>query len=196
MPGTGYQGDPGLFGSIFGIAKKAIGFVPGVGPIAQTALGLASKAFRKDPKQIGTLKGRVGAGVGGCPPGMRPHFRTGQCSATGVTKFQGAEPISPLRRGLQMVLPGGATGFEGLGPEGMIPKGYHLNKSGYFRGGRPKSDYPEVEWVPPRSTAVRNRRRNPLNPRAADRAIGRISSAKKFAAKLGRITIRKDCSCK
>lgn len=197
MPGTGYAGDPGLFGSIFGRLKGLVGKSPIGGLVTGLAGGLISRIGRKNPRQIGTRRGRApfpGFG-GGCPPGTRAHFRTGECSPTEFARL-GPGPRTPqfplpglLAMG-QRAIVGGATG---MGGGEMVPQGYHLNKSGYFRGGRPKSDFPNVEWVAPRTVAVRNRKRNALNPRAADRAIGRITSAKKFAAKLGRITIRKEC---
>jgi len=49
---------------------------------------------------------------------------------------------------------------------GACPSGYHLNTSSYFL----KSG----EFVPARSKCVKNRRRNPLNPRALSRATGRL----------------------
>lgn len=53
-------------------------------------------------------------------------------------------------------------------PDGLPPRGYHLNKSAYFlRDGT---------FVPARSRFVRNRSRNPANGRALRRAIGRVSS--------------------
>lgn len=36
--GDFYRGDPGFFSFLGGLAKKAVGFIPGVGPIASTAL--------------------------------------------------------------------------------------------------------------------------------------------------------------
>lgn len=59
----------------------------------------------------------------------------------------------------------------------VCPSGCHPNKSDYFlRDGT---------FVPARSRCVRNRRRNPLNPRALDRAISRIGSAQNAVARLG-----------
>lgn len=88
-------------------------------------------------------------------------------------------------------MPGGTKPYVGMdygatnghGP----PKGYRLNKTGYYTksGG----------WVEPGTKYVKIRRRNPLNPKAADRAISRITSAKKASAKLSRVSIRKP-ACK
>lgn len=78
--------------------------------------------------------------------------------------------------------PGGAAGA----PPGC-QKGYHLNKTGYYTKAQ--------GWVPEGSRCVKNRRRNPLNPRALSRSIARISSAKNAAKFLGRVTVReKGCN--
>lgn len=63
-------------------------------------------------------------------------------------------------------LPGAAAGSDGC------PKGYHLNKTGYFT----KSE----GYVEPRTKCVRNRTRNVANGRALRRAIGRASSFDKL----------------
>jgi hypothetical protein len=53
--------------------------------------------------------------------------------------------------------------YSPAGPQGGDTRGFHLNKSGYYtKGGT---------YVAPRSKWVKNRRRNPLNPRALSRAI-------------------------
>jgi hypothetical protein len=39
----GARGDPGFFSFLGGLAKKAVSFIPGVGPIASTAIDVASK---------------------------------------------------------------------------------------------------------------------------------------------------------
>lgn len=56
------------------------------------------------------------------------------------------------------------------------PSGYHPNKSDYF--------LKDGTFIAKGSRCVRNRRRNPMNPRALDRAIGRMNSAKKLQNKL------------
>lgn len=57
------------------------------------------------------------------------------------------------------------------------PAGCHPNKADYFL----KSG----SFVARGTRCVRNRRRNPLNPRALDRAISRIGSAQNAVARLG-----------
>lgn len=61
------------------------------------------------------------------------------------------------------LLPGGKPAI--TMESGIAPRGYHLNRSGYFT----KSGY-----VAPRSKYVRNRSRNFANGRALRRAIGRV----------------------
>jgi len=61
--------------------------------------------------------------------------------------------------------------------------GYHWNKSGYF--------LMSGEYIAPGTKAVRNRRRNPANPRATSNAITRIKGAKRYAKSLSAISIRK-----
>jgi hypothetical protein len=70
------------------------------------------------------------------------------------------------------ILPGGQTG---LGSGCMA--GFHPNKSGYFTMSE--------GYVAPGTKCVRNRRRNPLNPRALDRAESRIAGAGNAIRSLG-----------
>jgi len=71
------------------------------------------------------------------------------------------------------------------GPSAPAATGYHWNKTGYYT----KSS----GWIEPFTRMVKNRRRNPGNMRALSRSMGRIKSAKKMAAVLGTISIRKSC---
>ncbi len=51
-------GDPGFFSFLGGLAKKAVGFIPGVGPIASAAIGAVV------PSIGGKIMGAVGRGRG------------------------------------------------------------------------------------------------------------------------------------
>lgn len=64
----------------------------------------------------------------------------------------------------------------------QLGSGTHLNKTGYFL----KSG----QYVAPRTKCVKNRRRNPLNPRALSRAMGRLASAKRAAKALDRFEVK------
>jgi hypothetical protein len=43
----GYRGDPGFFSFLGGLAKKAVGFIPGVGPIAKAAIDMIPTGAKK-----------------------------------------------------------------------------------------------------------------------------------------------------
>lgn len=65
----------------------------------------------------------------------------------------------------------------------VCPPGCHPNKSDYFlKGGT---------FVPAGTRCVSNRRRNPLNPRALDRAAGRLRSAQKAVRFLSGVKVPK-----
>ena len=55
-----YQGDyyrGGFFSFLGGLAKKAVGFIPGVGPIAKQVIGGVSGAIARHPKMAGAAVG-------------------------------------------------------------------------------------------------------------------------------------------
>ena len=92
-----------------------------------------------------------------------------------------------------VTMPTGQVGVDAT-PAIGCPQGYKPNKSGYYR--RIKTPYDpvgQVYYIQPGSRCVKIRRRNAANPRAADRAVSRIQSAKRFATKMNRITVRKKC---
>ena len=186
-----FQGDPGLFGFLGRAAKKVGGaafrtFVPG--PIRTAATLAAGAVASRISPSGGTgfqVPGRVSIGqrlAGVTPSGFGPA-RPG--TGTPVTRVPGLRGLG------QRLIPGGATGFETVAANGagIVPKGFHLNKTGYFLSS------PEEfgTFVAPMTRFVRNRRRNPGNMRAADRAVSRIESAKRMAKRLSRISIRKKC---
>lgn len=72
------------------------------------------------------------------------------------------------------------------GPPGP---GYRPNKTGYWR----TSPQGTPSWVSPGEIWVKSRRRNAANPRAFDRALGRVMSAKRFAAKANAVSVRSNC---
>lgn len=194
------MGDPGLFGAIGGALKGAIGGLTG-GPISIISGAIA-----------GGVKGAKGGKPGG---GLTPNMRGA------LQRLQQGKPIAPearraltgagvnvvglgpgfqanqsvpvtrtpgLKGALQRLVPGGATGFEvttQAGPSVACPPGFHPNKTSYF--------LKDGTFVPEGTRCVRNRRRNPMNPRALSRAISRVESAKKASKRLSRITVRKKC---
>lgn len=162
------MGDPGLLGSIgkfIGGGLRTVGGIIG-GPVGfgmRTIGGLVSPAPG------------VPAPTFRRPPETTPGglaaFRGGGAFAGTAGRFAGTPTPTPI----------GATAGVGL----ACPQGMHPNKSDYhLRSGA---------FVPKGTRCVPSRRRNPANSRANDRAIGRIESAKKMAARLARITIRHEC---
>ena len=173
--GAGFRGDPGFFGDLWGGIKGAVG-----GALTGNPLNIIGGAIRGATGQ----KETVFTATPQLPPMM-------------------TMPISvapPQQNGRQVPRPGaGAARFWPGGDTGMMDDpsyqagkasspGYHWNKSGYF--------LKDGTWVEKGTKQVKNRRRNPLNPRALDRSMSRITSAKRASKKLGRITIRKAASCR
>lgn len=169
------RGDPGLFGTLGKIGGAALGVAGSVlpGPVG----GIASAAGR-------ALSGGRGSKSRPKPPGWAT------ASAENYAKWARREGLPPVPGGiqtptpgvsgfLQRTVPGGATGYDVQ----CIPKGYKLNETGYF--------LQDGTYVEPQSKIVKIRKRNPLNPRAASRAIRRLKSAKKAASSLNQISIRK-----
>jgi len=211
-----YMGDPGL-GSFFkGVAKVGLGLagmVPGVGSIARTLSGAifppapGTQTYAQIPR-MGRIPPAPTAGPGGSPSqrflGTRKEFDYLSLSAgqrAGCPPFQKVDPSTGTCAYFLGEGPGldilsrvpeaaaGPVGFQATtamlaGKPTGFP-GYHWNKSGYF--------LMSGEYVSPGTKAVRNRRRNPANPRATSNAITRIKGAKRYAKSLSSISIRKKC---
>lgn len=121
---------------------------------------------------VGLVRGFTGGG-GAPPPGPLPAlpFNTGYGSLPGVNMpFQVNGPGGVPLPGFN---PKGIT----VGAGGTCPRGYHLNKHALAAS---KSH----GAVPAHSMCVRNRKINPLNPRAVTRSLRRLKRARKIVAKL------------
>lgn len=143
--GTGdyyMAGDPGLFSSIGSFLKggvrTGVGFLTGGVGGAIAASGVLGRPSPQQPRAIASPGPQVGSLV---PPTL-PMIVRPQGIAVG--------PQAPMG-----------------GMQGVPPRGYHLNKSGYFL----KSG----EYVAPQSRYVRNRTRNFANGKALNKAIGRTA---------------------
>jgi len=214
-----YTGDPGLFDFFKGLGKTALGVASGlpiVGGAARVASGYlfpptpGTTTYSQMPN-MGTIpqspQGMPGSGTppgafripkgglpAGCGPGMAVsgNFCIPKAPALGINPpFAGARGIgidTPFGRyslGEQMN-GAGAMDLGAMQAGKPCPvSGYHWNKSGYF--------LQSGEYVPPGTKMVKNRRRNPANPRATSNAITRIKGAKRYAASLSSISIRKKC---
>lgn len=140
-----------------------------------------------DPGIFGAITGAIGGLVTGGPIGAIAGGLAGLKSGGGgggrsLTQAPTSRPPINLPgfgpRGAGVNTPAGRlSAFEQNGGQGAkAPAGYHWNKSGYFL----KSG----EYVPEGTKLVKNRRRNPANPRALSRSISRINSAKRLQSKL------------
>lgn len=173
------QGDPGLFDW----ARKGLGYA------AKTALGLtgfggaagaiSSALSRREPAP--QFAGRQRQDFMG--PIQQPAKRPPQ---------QVMVPRPGVVARVQRFLPGGATGTMSVpvssvfGPNGnglACGSGFRPNKTSYFlRDGT---------FIEEGSRCVKRRQRNPMNPRALSRAIGRIDAGKRFQNRMSEISTGK-----
>ena len=147
---TGQQGD---FKSLLQGIGKAVGFIPGVGTLVGAGIGAVAGMLPS--------KKAKGASVASFAPtsGGGPGFGGGMPTLSGGGSFFG--PDTPAGTAVTKY-------------KGCAPTGYHPNKSGYWKN---TSDLlPGASWIEPGSIMVRNRKRNPYNPRAASRAMSRLAS--------------------
>lgn len=167
-------GDPGLFGFI-GKALGAVGsIVPGpIGAITKLVGGALA------PKPISVAKASVG--MSALPGGVLTRTaQPGNALLAGTLQtnpFSGVK-LGPIQIGTSK--PGVGLAPTGQGVTGPLvgtpsstpcTSGYHFNKSRYY-----STRYGVVEKG---TVCVKNRRRNPLNPRALSRAMSRVKSAQK-----------------
>lgn len=191
------QGDPGLLGAIGGALKGAVtGFIAGGpgGALAGAAIGGVKGAFEDDDPAPRPSVPTIAAPAPRLPapsPFPVPQLPAPTLPGPGAIAAPTPAPAPVMAPGTN----GRRAGFKPGGkfamtPAGTIfpcPAGTRSNKSGYFL----KSG----AFIQPGSRCVKIRRRNPLNPRALDRAISRLESAKKASEKIKRITVRKKKKC-
>jgi len=87
--GDYYRGDPGFFSAIGGLVKKAVGFIPGVGPIASGALGMIGGGATKvagGGGKMAVMKGAIGK-IGGA---IKKHPVLSAAGAAGAMAGVGA----------------------------------------------------------------------------------------------------------
>lgn len=121
------------------------------------------------------IGGTIGQVLGGVVP-QQPRVLPGVGQALGA-QFAPQLAMSRLptlpRGRLPMPIFPDTTPGTAISPFGQCPPGFHLNKSAGPRG-------------PARTFCVRNRRMNPMNPKAARRAIRRIKGARKMLQQIER----------
>jgi hypothetical protein len=168
ISGRGPQGDPGFF-SFIGKALGAVSTVlPGpLGVIGKTVGGALAGKPISTAKQTAMLPAL---------PGTAPFAPTG----SGVSVGPGGIQIGTWGKPPALApAPGGAITGPVVGTPSTVPctSGYHHNKTTYYTK--------KYGVIYKGTVCVRNRRRNPLNPRALSRAMSRVASAQKAVRCLG-----------
>lgn len=197
------MGDPGLFGFL---GKAVKGITKGISKIVPGPIGAAAGAVSRVIPGGGRVSSRTPVAISARQAGVSPLSAAAKVGASGaalglvagglggIGGANGRCGPGQVRVGNRCVspgdfFPGGAPFISAAGPapgqQIGCPPGFRPNKTDYrLRSG---------EFVPKGSRCVKIRRRNPLNPRALDRAMSRVTSAKRAAKKLSRVTIRKKC---
>lgn len=194
----GAAGDPGIFGGIVGAIRGGVGsLVRGGNPLAGAASGAVrgfsgpggAARLRMDQAQALATANRMYAtsswgDIARATGWSRSAIQ--QLHSRGATG--GGVPIVPtpgVSGAIQRLLPGGATGYQTANGAAAPPLpnisvgGYHPNKTGYF--------LKDGTYVAPGTRMVKNRRMNPLNPKALRKAITRVNGAKRWQATLREI---------
>lgn len=110
-----YRGDPGFFSFLGGLAKSAVGLIPGVGPLASKALGM----IHATPKPMASA----------AAAGMSIVRHTGATVGAAIMKHPvlsaaGAAAATGAAAGAAMMHPAAAAA---LAPAGLM-KGFHISK--------------------------------------------------------------------
>lgn len=152
--------------------------------------GMTGRVNYGDPGLFGAIGGALKGFVTGGPVGALSGAISGFSGPSKPATIPSNLPALPqpgVGGALARVLPGGKSGYVSAEPAKAL-KGYHYNKSSYF--------LKDGTFIPEGTRLVKNRRRNPLNPRALSRAMVRLEQAKRASKKASRITIRKAKSCR
>ena len=178
------MGDPGLFGRLAGAVG---GFLTG-GPAGAIAGFAAPGTGRQAPPQpaaypvYSSSLGRyvTPAGTSASQWGIANPQQRGSFKLNLNPMFGGAPGMGFTAPGIGRLSIGESASMPATG---MQPKGYHANKSSYWLN--------DGTYVPKGSRWVKNRHRNPLNPRALRRAVGRIDAGKIWQSKLREVETSK-----
>lgn len=152
--GDFYRGDPGIGSFFSGLVKKAVGFIPGVGPAASAALGAIMPGGSRVGVAARPVAGAITAaakGIGGAIVKHPVLSAAGAAGAIGAMAGAGGERLL------------------GGGLAGACPRGFHISKSRHAKHF---------------GACVRNRRMNSCNPRALRRAVRRLHSFAKHYRKV------------
>lgn len=194
------RGDPGILGTIGSLVGGVVSGIPGVGSVINTVGQVGGMIFGGGspsqtrvplPTSILKLAGAIGdksAGgttasrvVNALLPSAAPKLPV-PGPGGGVATLPGEGYLAPNGGQGTAVIPaaGGGQVITDVNAAGCCPAGYHPNKSAYYR----KTPGGSIVYHPKGSVCVRNRRRNPLNPRALSRSMSRVAGATKAIRKL------------
>lgn len=129
--------------------------------------------------------GALGFATGGIGGAIRGSGLISQPSAPSFPSFPQLPAGPGGGRGIAIPFASSAPAARGPNGNGMAgtklacQSGYHPNKADYF--------LKDGTFVPAGTRCVKNRRRDPLNPRALRHAIGRVEAGKTWQAKLREI---------
>jgi len=195
MPGIGYAGDPGIFGFLGKVIKGGVGAATALatgggvtGAIGAFRRSLASGRGVSRRRQRMVLQQMQVGGVSPVrPTSMGPPPPPPIGFGAEVTRRQSIG-VDIQRGGRQDPIKGRGTSIM-AGPGGSCPTGFKPNKTGYWI----TSPQGTPSYVSPGERCVKIRKRNPLNPRAWDRAYGRLKSSKRWQKKIAAVTFREKC---
>jgi len=168
--GYGLNSGDNIFSGLLRGVGKVLGSVPIFGGLIGAGTEALAGLGHRNPKSKGASVAQIAPSMptlnfgGGSGPGMGGNL---PLSIAGGTPQVGSNT------------PG--TGIMGWGSDAhrpgstdMAPTGYHWNKSGYWTDDN--HALPGAHWVKPGTRLVRNRQRNPFNPKAASRSMSRLAS--------------------
>lgn len=151
---------------------------PGLfGAIGGALKGAVGSLFSGGNPLIGAVRG----GISGFRGDTRPAAP--QVPNLPVPIRPGPGLVAPPTTGTAVATRNGSYAVSPAGTKIKCPKGHHPNKSSYF--------LKNGQFVPEGSRCVKNRRRDPMNPRALRRAIGRVEAGKAWQGKLAEISTGK-----
>jgi len=189
----GYRGDPGIWDTLKGIGRRALGVVAGATPIGRVVSGgiqAFRSGFRRGSGLLPQLAGgpRAPAGPGGAGRGFSGGF-------AGPSMQFGPGGVKASGGSAQLAWGGGFAG--GAGTDGVCAvKGYHTNKA-LVRASLPNASPSAIERAQMvKQQCVRNKHMNVLNYRAAKRAIRRIKGARRQLKRIEGALPRRPCKCR
>lgn len=187
---TGYKrAAAGQAGDFLGIGKFVSGVLGGtVGSVLKSIPGVGAVTNLVEKGANLLAGGNRPSGPGGPVPIQAPTGFTmtpGRMANALPAGLLGAGAVGGpfmLASGNSLAPPSPGTATQllrnaGITHAGGNYPGYHLNKTGYWVNG---SDLiPGAHYVAPGTKWVKNRKRNPFNPKAASRSMSRLSSLHK-----------------